>query len=171
MKKLSQREIRTVKIGAVCTAAILIFTFGTEWLERWKQVRKSLAQARAKLKDVRTKQAGPLMTVPVFEMPEEEEIQKFLFRDKFNEQLKKAGIKNKPLQILSPGKSTVRGYKLLRIKCSGKCQFGQVLDLLSNLKENPYLVGIEEFKITCDPDPKKRKEIDVDLTVSTFVKS
>ena len=101
------------------------------------------------------------------EMPEKEEVQKFLFRDKFNEQLKKAGIKSEPLQILRAAKSPVAGYKLLRLKCSAKCKFGQALDLLANLKENPYLVGIEEFKIECDQ--KKRQDVKLDITVSTFV--
>jgi len=57
---------------------------------------------------------------------------------------------------------------LLRLKCSAKCRFTQVLDLLANLKENPYLVGIEELRIRCDS--KKPQEVDLDLTVSTFIK-
>jgi hypothetical protein len=43
-----------------------------------------------------------------------------------------------------------------------------VLDLLARLNENPYLIGIEEFKIKVDP--KKRHEVEFDLTVSTFAK-
>jgi hypothetical protein len=42
----------------------------------------------------------------------------------------------------------------------------QVLDFLERLNENPYLVGVEELKIKCDP--KKRGEVELDLTVSTF---
>ena len=101
-------------------------------------------------------------------MPEKEETQMFLFRDKLNEQLKKAGINSKPLQVVSTGKSPQAGYRLLRLKCSAKCRFAQALDLLANLKENPYLVGIEEFKIECDQ--KKRQDVKLDVTVSTFVK-
>jgi hypothetical protein len=69
---------------------------------------------------------------------------------------------------VSTGKSPQAGYKLLRLKCSAKCKFGQVLDLLVNLKENPYLVGVEEMRIKCDP--KKPQEVQLDLTVSTFVR-
>lgn len=170
-KKLSPREKLMLKIGAGCAAAILVFALATEWLEHWGQVKKSLAAARADLEVInpsKAKQAGLLSIVPVFEMPQIEEKQKFLFRDKFDEQLKKAGIKNKPLQFLAVGKSTEAGYRLLRLQCSGKCRFGQVLDLLANLKENPYLVGIEEMRIK--GDPKKRQEVELDLTVSTFVK-
>lgn len=59
------------------------------------------------------------------------------------------------------------GYDLLLVKCSAKCRFSQVLDFLSRLNENPYLVGIEEFKIK-KTDPKKPQELELNLTVSTF---
>ena len=171
IEKLSQRDIRILKIGAVCVAAILVFVFASELLGRWAEARASLAEVKNKLEliDVdKAKKAGLLSIVPVFEMPEKEETQRFLFRDKLNEQLKKAGIKNQPLQVASIGKSGQSGYRLLRLKCSAKCRFTQVLDLLADLKDNPYLVGVEELRIRCDS--KKPQEVDLDLTVSTFVK-
>lgn len=171
MRRLNDKEKRTLKFGVVCAVATVAFAFGTKWIGHWKQARGSLAGIRDKLDTINVsdaKRAGLMSIVPVFEMPEKEEIQKFLFRDKFNEQLKKAGIKSEPLQILPAVKSPVAGYKLLRVKCSAKCKFGQALDLLANLKENPYLVGIEEIKIECDQ--KKRQDVKLDLTVSTFVK-
>ncbi|MDH4239033.1 MAG: hypothetical protein OEW48_05690 [Phycisphaerae bacterium] len=170
MRRLNQKEKRTLKFGAVCAAAIVVLTFATQWFGHWRQVRGSLAGIKNKLENIDvsdTQRAGIMSIVPVFEMPKKEETQKFLFRDKFNEQLKKAGIRSEPLQILPATKSPVAGYKLLRLKCSAKCRFGQALDLLANLKENPYLVGIEEFKIECDQ--KKRQDIKLDITVSTFV--
>ncbi len=172
MNKLSERDIRALKIGAVCVVAILVFLFATWLRDRWAKVREEGAEVRAQLEAIsvdKTKQTGLMSIVPVFEMPVIEEEQKFLFRDKLDEQLKKAGIKSsKPLQILTAGKSQVPGYRLLRLKCSTKCKFGQVLDLLARLNENPYLVGIEEMRIQCDP--KKRQEVELNLTVSTFVK-
>ncbi|MHC4160489.1 MAG: hypothetical protein ACYSSO_15605 [Planctomycetota bacterium] len=171
MRRLNQKEKRTLKFGVVCAVAIVMFSFGTRWLGHWSQRRSLLAGIQNKLDNIDVsdaKQAGLMSIVPVFEMPEKEEIQKFLFRDKFNEQLKKAGIKSEPLQILPAAKSPVGGYELLRLKCSAKCKFAQALDLLANLKENPYLVGIEEFKIECDQ--KKRQDVKLDITVSTFVK-
>ena len=173
IEKLSQRDIRILKIGAVCAAAILVFWFASKskWYDRWKKARVLLAAVENKLEliDVdKAKRAGLLSIVPAFKMPEKEETQRFLFRDKLNEQLKKAGIKNQPLQVASIGKSGQAGYRLLRLKCSAKCRFTQVLDLLANLKDNPYLVGIEELRIRCDK--KKPQEVDLDLTVSTFVK-
>jgi hypothetical protein len=171
MNKLSKRDIRALKIGAVCVVAILVFLSATWWRDHWVKVRGETAKTKKQLKDIRadkTRQAGFMSIVPVFEMPVTEEKQKFLFRDKLNEQIKKAGIKSKPLQVLSTVKSPQAGYKLLRLKCSTKCKFAQVLDLLARLNDNPYLVGVEEIRIKCDP--KKRQDVDLDLTVSTFVK-
>jgi hypothetical protein len=171
IEKLSQRDKRILKIGAVCTVAILLFVFASDWLAHWSNVRTKIAQLENQLEliDVdKAKQAGLMSIVPVFIMPEEEEIQKFLFIDKLTEQLKKAGIKNTPLQVASVGKSGQAGYKLLRLKCSAKCRFTQVLDLFATLKENPYLVGVEELRIRCDK--KKPQDVEMDLTVSTFVK-
>jgi len=172
IEKLSQRDIRMLKIGAVCVAGILLFVFASDQLERWSTARKSLVLLEDKLEliDVdKAKRTGLTSIVPVFEMPEVEETQKFLFIDKLTEQLGKAGIKNQPLQVVSiGGKSGQTGYRLLRLKCSAKCRFTQVLDLLASLKENPYLVGVEELRMRIDQ--KKPQEVDIDLTVSTFVK-
>ena len=171
--KLSPKDKRALKILGVFIVALVVFLSAASWLGHWGQVRKSLAQGRAELEAIsppKAKQEGIISIVPVFEMPQVEEKQKFLFREKFNEQLKKAGIKNEPLQALATIKLPEQAdYKLLRLKCHGKCGLGQIFDLLAGLKENPYLAGIEEFKIECNP--KNRQEIELDLTVSTFVKS
>ena len=171
IEKLSQKDIRTLKIGAVCAAAILVFVAGSKWYDHWAGARDSLAQLKDKLEliDVdKAKRAGLMSIVPVFEMPKVKEEQMFLFRDKLNEQLKRLRINSKPLQEVSGGKSPHAGYTLLRLKCSATCKFTQVLDLLANLKDNPYLAGIEEVRIKCDP--KNPQQVDLDLTVSTFTK-
>jgi hypothetical protein len=171
MKKLSQKDKRTLKFGFICAVAIVGFALATEWLGHWKTARDSRAVIENKLEIIDlddTKRAGLMSIVPVFEMPQKEETQKFLFRDKFNEQLRNAGINSEPLQVLPAVKSGVAGYRLLKLKCSAKCSFRQALDLLAGLKQNPYLVGIEELKIECDQ--KKRQDVKLDLTISTFVK-
>jgi hypothetical protein len=172
IEKLSQRDKRALKTGAVVVAAILGFVFVTTWFGHWAVVRESLAAKRDKLRDIdvsNAKQKGLWSKVPVFEMPKEAEEQSFLFRDKLSEQLKKAGVKPEPLKFLPAKKSRqAAGYKLLCLKCSGKAEFQQVLDLLADLNENPYLVGIEELAISCDP--RKPQEVELGLTVSTFVK-
>ncbi len=174
-KKLTQREKRSVVVGLVAAVAILAFTFGSKGFDRWQNVRASLKSARAKLKDVAidpVKQAGLISIVPVANLPEVEDKQKFLFRDKLHEQLKKAGIKVEPLTIQAARRKTDLPYRILTIKCKGKCNFDQLLDFLATLNENPYLVGVEELRFKCDTKepPEKRKEIEIDLTVSTFVK-
>ncbi len=171
IEKLSQRDRRVIRIGGIAAAAIVVFVFGMDWIQHWVSVRESLKIAKVKLQTLDTakaERAGLMTIVPVFEMPEAEEKQMLLFRDKLNEQLKRAGVQSKPMQVLPVSKSSQGAYKLLRLKCNGKCRFGQALDLLARLNENPYLVGIEELQIRCDP--KQRQEIELDLTVSTFIK-
>ena len=169
IEKLSKKDIRALKFGAIGTAVILVFVFGSAAHDRWTKAKANAAVLRTKLDAIdvdKARQAGLMSIVPVFEMPQVQEEQKFLFRDKLSEQFKSAGIRNKPLQLQTGRKSPLSGYKLLLVKCSATCQFTQVLDFLSKLNENPYLVGIEELKIKCDP--KKRGQVDLDLTVSTF---
>ncbi|MHC4535340.1 MAG: hypothetical protein ACYS6K_15425 [Planctomycetota bacterium] len=171
INKLSPKDIRTLKYGAVCVAGILIFLVGSKVFDRWKEAQASTAILNNKLEliDVdKAKQSGLMSIVPKFEMPIEEEEQKFLFRDKLSEQFKKAGIKNQPLQVASRTNSKKDGYQLLRMKCSATCRLTQALDFLANLKDNPYLVGIEELRLRIDK--KKPQEVAMDLTVSTFVK-
>jgi len=175
IEKLSQKQKRILMVGAAGAIAIVLIVFGTRWLDRWGRTRESLASIRAKLELVNAdeaKQAGISSIVPVFEMPKAEAEQELLFRDKLNEQLKKAGIRSEPLQVLPSPSSRQSQYKLLRLKCIAKCRFGQVLDLLAMLKDNPYLAGIEEMRVQCDTKQPagQRQEVEFNLTVSTFVK-
>jgi hypothetical protein len=171
--KLSERDKRALKIGAVCAVAILVFTIGTTWVGHWGELRQSIAAEEARLMSIKTDkvQRERLMSiVPVFEDPNEEEEQKILFRAKFYEQLKQAGFKfEQPIRALRARKAREgTDYKLLGLQTRGKCNVDQMLDLLAKLNENPYLVGIEEMRMECDP--KNRREFKLDLTVSTFVK-
>jgi hypothetical protein len=179
VRKLNERERRMLLIGLAAVAATLVFTYGTKGIDRWHKSRVSLTAAQKKLSEVetdKTKLAGLLTLVPVFETPEPEEKQKTLFREKLYEQLKKSGINTEPPQPLLGKKIAVGGttYQVLKIKCKGKCKFDQFLDFLANLKENPYVVGVEELQVRFDtkepPEKRKDKEVDVDLIVSTFVR-
>ena len=168
--KLSPKDIRTLKLGAICAAGILVFWIGGKIFDRLKAAQSSTALLHNKLDliDVdKAKQTGLMSIVPKFEMPIKEDEQKFLFVEKLTERFKKAGIKNQPLEVSSKGKKQ-GGYQLLRMKCSATCRLTQALDFLANLKDNPYLVGIEELRMRVDK--KKPQEIDMDLTVSTLVK-
>lgn len=169
--KLNEKDMRALKFGAIGVVAILVFVFGSKFQTRWTAAKEKKAALERKLNAIdvdKAKQAGLMAIVPAIEMPQAEDEQKFLFRDKLSEQLQKAGIRNKPLQLQPAKKSSQQGYKVLLVKCSATCRFSQVLDFLSRLNENPYLVGIEEFRIKVDP--KKREEVQLDFTVSTFAK-
>jgi len=171
IEKLTEKDIRALKFGAVGTVVIVLLVFGSAWRDSWAKAKAEAAALESKLSAIdagKTRQTALMSIVPVFEMPTVEEDQKFLFRDKLTEQLKKAGIRNSPLQIQAGRKSAQTGYKLLLVKCSAKCRFSQLLDFLAGLDENPYLVGIEDLRVKVDP--KNRQEIQLDFTVSTFAK-
>lgn len=174
-RKLTQRESRMLVFGAVAAVAILGLHYGLKGLDRWERVRTSLKSSRDRLASMTadpSKQAALLAIVPVVEMPRIEEQQQFLLRDRLHEQLKKAGIKTEPLTILPLRKKPDLPYDVIRIRCSGKCQLRQLLDFLATVHENPYLAAVEELRIRFDPQepPEKRKNVEVDLVVSSFVR-
>jgi hypothetical protein len=169
--KLNEKDTRALKLGAVGAAAILVFFLGSKFQARWAQAKTKKLELEHKLDAIdvdKAREAGLMAIVPVLQMPQVEDQQKFLFRDKLSEQLQRAGIRNKPLQLEPTKRSSYAGYKLLLVKCSATCRFSQVLDFLARLDENPYLVGVEEFRIKVDP--KKRENVQLEFTVSTFAK-
>lgn len=169
--KLTDKDIRALKFGAVGTVVIVLLVFGSAWRDSWAKARREAAALESKLNAIdagKTRQAALMSIVPTFEMPQVEEEQKFIFRDKLSEQLKKAGIKHAPLQIQTGRKVAEVGYKLLLVKCDATCSFSQLLDFLAGLEENPYLVGIEDLRIKVDS--KNRQQIQLNFTVSTFAK-
>ncbi len=177
LAKLSERDKRTLKLGAAGVVLILAYAFVIDpWVNDWIATRSALKVERAKLESISpgssglaAKQAGLASIVPKFEMPQSENVQGPLFWGKFNEQLKKAGVKVTGLQLLRASKSKqASGYNTLRIQSRGKCKFEQLLNLLIGLNDNPCLVGVEELQLKCDT--KNREQMDIVLTVSTFVK-
>ena len=173
-ERLSQKDKHTLKVGAFGAAAILIFAFViSPFFESWQGIRSELKTAKEKLTLLDSTSAGDAVVaaiVPSFQIPQPEETQRLLFKRKFNEQLKKAGVNIKNLQFVSSSKlQRALGFKLLRLQCRGKCRFSQLLDLIAALNENPYLVGIEDIQFRINP--KKPTEIELSsLTVSTFAR-
>jgi len=177
LAKLSERDKRTLKLGGVGVVSILAYAFVIgPWIDDWLLTRSALKTERIKLDSIApksdgsaAKQAGLISVVPKFEMPQAENVQGPLFRGKFNEQLKKAGINVTSLQFLrSTRPKQASGYNTLRLQCRGRCKFNQMLDLLAGLNDNPYMVGVEGLQVKCDT--KKREQMDIVLTVSTSVK-
>jgi hypothetical protein len=179
-ERMSQRDKRALIFGVVAVVVILAYIYVGPWFKDWQGIRADLEAKKKQLKVIapadgdETAQATwekLALCVPVFEMPRREKDQVPLFRDKFNDQLTKAGIKVKTLQPIG-GKSTklIPGarVKLLKFQCRGTCSLSQVLDLLGGLNSNPHLAGIEELSIKFGQ--KDRKQIDLVMTVSTFAK-
>ena len=166
---MNDRDKRALKLLVFFTVAMLIFLLLASGFGRWQKLRLSLAAVRRQVGTINPA-AVRRSNVPAFEMPLTQEKQKFLFRDKLGEQLKNAGLKTKPLKDLPVIKSRqLAAYKLIRIQCEAeKTKFTQILDLLSNLNDNPYLVGIEELKLKRTAEDKQ--EFDITLTVSSFAR-
>ena len=171
MQKLSEKDKRTLRVGGILVGAILVSAILMQWVEHWGQVRESLAVSRGELKMISSAAGsadGGGLILPAFEMPQRQEQQQFLFRDKLAEQFKTAKIKTEPLQVIPATKTRQGGYRVMRLKTGGSCKLGQIFDFIANIEENPYLVSVEEFRIKCDE--KNRENIEFDLTVSTFVR-
>jgi len=181
--KLSQRDKRTLLLGGAAVVVIVCWSLGLPWLRDWRGARGLLKAARQQLKliapgdDEKAAKAVEELarTVPVFEMPVSDSPsrghvpQSVLFRDRFSQQLQKAGVKVKTLEYTGTRSvKRVAGYRLLRLECKGQCEVNQAFDLLAGLNENPYLVGIEDIQMKCDP--KNRQNVELTLIVSTFAK-
>jgi len=172
--QIGERDQRAIVLGAIAIVAILAYSFGGRWLDQWQAARTELSKLRTQLTQVRqwssdrpgARQLAVAAAVPKFTMPETEARQTLLFRNAFNEQLTRAGIRAKSLDYLAARKATGGLHKTLRLQCKARCRLSQLLDLLGRLPENPYFVGIEELQIR--PDSRNRQEADIVLTVSTF---
>ena len=180
MTELSEKRNRRALItGVVFVVSILLFHFViSPGMDQWKELKLELADTQRKLElvgaidnlELSAKRKELAQSVPAFEMPQREDKQRLLFERKINEQLQKAGIKltNQPQYYSKGKKQPGLGLKLLRLQCRGNANFSQIMDLLAGLNENPYLVSIEEIKIECGK--KKREEMSLSLTLSTFVR-
>jgi len=169
--KMNERDIRALKLGGIGILVILVAVFGLKWYDNWGEVRSSLKNLRDELSQIDPASSGKYKSiVPVFEMPGFEQEQMFVFRDKFSEQIKKAGLEVKPLQVLPAVTSKdIVGYKVLGLKYSGGAKFAQMLDFLADINRNEYLCSVEEFSFKCDA--KDKQKVQIDLRVSTLVKS
>ncbi|MFC1760894.1 hypothetical protein ACFL6U_02310 [Planctomycetota bacterium] len=174
-KQLSDREKRTVRLGLTAVVLIGAAMIVPRWMERLDNFKTSIQEKEESLnlaQGTGSKYAALQSIVPVFEMPQEEHKQKFLFREKFAEQLKKAGLKTEPLEADTRSAGRHSRYRRLTLTYDGKAQWKQIMDLLANLKANPYLAGVEEMRIKADPKQAgpQRKDLEFTLVVSTFVK-
>lgn len=171
------RDKRAIVFGIVAGGMIVIYLFiGLPLFEDWSRVRDELEMYRTRLDSVngqssgsKAKIVGLCQAVPFMESPLEEDAQRKLFWDKTYDQLKSAGIKlsSGPGYVSSSKKKKAHGMRALRLKFAGSCKYDQLVKFLARLNENPYLVSIEE--LTINGDEKKPGQVNIDVTVETFV--
>jgi hypothetical protein len=173
--KITQRDKRTLMLTGIAAVAIIFwFVVVDGFLSDWKEVRSDLSIRRSKFESIASSEGlsaadkGLFSIVPVFASPGPEDTQGPAYMKKFNEQLKKLGIKAELKYLKSLKSKSASGYKTLRLQSQGRCKYTQAIDLMGKLYENPLFVSIEQLTIT--PDPKKLGEVEFTLVTSTFAK-
>jgi hypothetical protein len=171
---LTDKDKRTLWLGAVGSVLILGLVYVPTLAGHWRKMRSEMHAMERTLQQIRNpknaKQGFLDTQVPVYKMPTTRNDQRFLYRDKLTEQIKKAGLKEVPLQIEESRKWITGGYKPLYFSYAGKCSFDKLLKLLVDLKTNPYYVSIEALKIEADSKTpaQGRKEMTIELTLTTL---
>ncbi|AQT68180.1 hypothetical protein STSP2_01335 [Anaerohalosphaera lusitana] len=170
---ITERDKRTLKIGGIAVAAILLYFLVLEpWFVGWGSVRTQLAERQEEIELTgqgggQAKLLGVMKVVPAFEMPAKAPEQKVLFRDKFAEQLQRARINYKSFKIFEPAKTdSFASHKTIKMQVQATCKYPQVIDVLAALRENPYFAAVDELKIK--QQDRKKRLIDIDLTVTTL---
>lgn len=168
-EKLNEKDKKTLKMGGIGAAAILVLLLTMQGYGNWHKNTAEYNDLEAALKTVNLPEPlrkRQMETVPRFLMPQATQQQKTAFRDELDRELDDLGIDTEPWQEVTVKTSPLEGYGFLKLKCSGSCRFSQILDLLAALKTNPYLAGIEELNIQCNP--QNPQQADFSITVSTF---
>ena len=173
---LTDKDKRTLWLGAVASVVILGLVYVPKLVGRWGKMRSEMHAMESTLQQIQNPKDGKQLyldsQVPVYKMPTNKDAQASLFRDRLTEQIKKAGLKEVPLQTEYSKKTVAGGYQPLYVSYAVVCSFDKLLKLLVDLKTNPYYVGIEALKI--EADPKKpaegRQEMTIELTLTTLAK-
>lgn len=177
MKPLTQRDKRTLKLTAA--AAVLIFGYFLALeptLASYHRMRSQRDQLQRQLDRLTGIQSGIGAIrfselnerVPVFEMPVAAAEQGLLFRDELTQQLQRAGMQARTLQLRDNRGKREDGFAVLTVDCQGRCEYAQMLRLLDDLKRNPYYVGVEKFSLRVDT--RNRNEMTFQLAVFTYAK-
>jgi hypothetical protein len=155
--KINQKDKKTLQIGGIGVIVVIVLVFGLKGFDIWKQAKNELATLEGRIETLNTSKDPQLhKKVPDFNMPVGKEEQQYRFRDSIEAKIQAVGINSGPLGEQSGGKTPVPGYDLIRYKSSGNCTFSQLLNLLAYLKEDPYLVGIEELRIKVTTPQQQR---------------
>ncbi len=168
--KMNEKDKKTIKKGGIGIVAVLVLIIAVQGYGSWNKKTTDYNTIVSQLKTLNVPDSARKRTmeiVPVFLMPKDEQTQKTLFRNSLEQLFEQLQITTEPWQEVTTSKSPIlTGYGALRLKASGSCRFEQILNLLSELKQNPYLVGIEEFHVECNP--QNPQQADFSITVSTI---
>ena len=173
-EKLSEKDQKTLKMGGLAALVLAVaFTVyqGYNYWETQKKKQDNFDRDFRALNMDESAHKKLMANVPVFQMPEGESEQKTKFRDSLNLLFEQMRISTDPWVEVAAGNSIrpPAGYGALSLKTStrGTVSFQSILNLLGALKQNPYLVGIEEFKISCDQDNPQYANLSIVL--ATFI--
>lgn len=168
--KMNEKDKNTLKKGGIAVAAVVVLVVAVQVYGNWNTKKAESDTIDNQLRtlnvpdNVRSKTLG---SIPVFIMPKDGQTQKELFRNSLDQSLEQLRISTDPWQEITTNKTpTVSGYSSLSLKTSGSCRVDQILSLLASLKQNPYLVGIEELHIECNQ--QNPQQADFSIQVSTI---
>jgi hypothetical protein len=172
--KINEHDRRVLMIGVGAAAVMLLYAYIlAPWAADWQKTRAAIAANNKTVDSLEGsvgRRANQATVVPTLTMPIAAEKQQHLFKTTVNKQLTDAGVQVKSLQYVTVGKTANSlGFTVSKLKCDGKCNMDQATKLIASLGENPYLLGIDEVRLSCDP--KKRDEITLSMTVTTFCRN
>ncbi len=173
--KMNEKDKKTIKKGGIGAMAVVVLFVAAQGYGTWNKKISEYNTIDSQLRTLNVTDSTRkkmLESVPVFQMPKGEQDQKPLFRDSLDQLFAEVGINTEPWQEVATSKTPViAGYGSLRLKASGSCRFDQILRLLALLKQNPYLVGIEELHIECNPQNPQQAEFSIQVSTITLTQS
>lgn len=174
LEKLNEKDQKTLKMGGLAVLVLAVAFAGYQGYNYWtaqNKISKDLNRDFKTLNMSDSVHKKLISDVPVFQMPADDSTQKTVFRDSLNLLFEQMRISTDPWVDVAAGNSIrpPAGYGALSLKTStkGTVSFQNILYLLAALKENPYLVGIEELKITCDPQNPQLANLSIVLATFT----
>jgi len=172
LEKLNEKDQKTLKTGGLAVLVLAVAIAGYQGYNYWNAQNKITKDLDRDFKTLTMNESAHkklIADVPAFEMPADDSTQKTRFRDSLNLLFEQMRISTDPWVDVTAGIRPPAGYGALSLKTStkGTVSFQNILYLLAALKENPYLVGIEELKITCDSQNPQLATLSIVLATFT----
>lgn len=175
---LSARDRRTVVVGGILLAVILIIKFTLmPWLDHWGDLRVRIARSHATLQANERKSKhltsleqrlvrsyGKAVTRPLDDVEET--------RRRFNrvvyDVLKAGGFKMQRTQPQAARsiRTQVQGVTLLSMRVVGTCQLQQLAKCLAQVRQAEHLIIID--RVDAVSNPKKPTELTVTMVLATL---